>query len=187
MRVTLISDEWRRNGGVAAYLRGLASALAAQPGVARVIFPGLTACDREQSQIYERQCSGPGSMITFYLRDERREAAYRFLDSVRIAHLAVSLGGTESLIEHPRTMTHSDMTTEALDRCGITDSMIRLSVGLESSDDLIKDLVAALEFAESAGGDTRESCRVDEEPLHVLAAIESHDAISRIGREKKCH
>ena len=165
----------------------VASALAAHPGVARVIFPGLTACDLEQSQIYETQCSGPGSMITFYLRDERREAAYRFLDSVRIAHLAVSLGGTESLIEHPRTMTHSDMTTEALDRCGITDSMIRLSVGLESSDDLIKDLVAALEFAENAGGDARESCRVDEGPLHVLAAIESHEAISRIGREKKCH
>ena len=178
---------WLRMARQAEKALKVASALAAHPGVARVIFPGLTACDLEQSQIYERQCSGPGSMITFYLRYESREAAYRFLDSVRIAHLAVSLGGTESLIEHPRTMTHSDMTTEALDRCGITDSMIRLSVGLESSDDLIKDLVAALEFAESAGGDTRESCRVDEEPLHVLAAIESHDAISRIGREKKCH
>ena len=165
----------------------VASALAAHPGVARVIFPGLSVRDSEQTQIYEKQCSGPGSMITFYLRDESREAAYRFLDSVRIAHLAVSLGGTESLIEHPRTMTHSDMTSEALDECEITDSMIRLSVGLESSDDLIKDLVAALETAEGAGRDARASRRVDEEPLYAVPATESHDAISRIGREKKCH
>jgi methionine-gamma-lyase len=111
--------------------------------------------DSEQTKIYEKQCSGPGSMITFLLRDESLETAYKFLDSVRIAHLAVSLGGTESLIEHPRTMTHSDMTEEALDQCGITNSMIRLSVGLESSDDLIKDLVAALDLAERAGSDAR--------------------------------
>lgn len=147
------------------------AALEAHPGVARVIFPGLTECDSKQAEIYDRQCSGPGSMITFYLRDESREATYRFLDAVRIAHLAVSLGGTESLIEHPRTMTHSDMTEEALDACGITDSMIRLSVGLESSDDLIKDLVAALELAAGAGRDTRVSLAFDEEHLHVPAAM----------------
>jgi len=131
----------------------VATALAAHPAVARVIFPGLTGSGSPQAELYGRQCSGSGSMITFYLRDESREAAYRFLDSVRIAHLAVSLGGTESLIEHPRTMTHSDLTAEALDGCGITDSMIRLSVGLESSDDLIRDLMGALECAESAGID----------------------------------
>jgi cystathionine beta-lyase/cystathionine gamma-synthase len=53
-------------------------------------------------------------MITFSLRDGSREAVYKFLDAVKITHLAVSLGGTESLIEHPRTMTHSDMTEQAL-------------------------------------------------------------------------
>ena len=84
-------------------------------------------------------------MITFYLKNGQREAAYRFLNAIRISHLAVSLGGTESLIEHPRTMTHSDMSDEALDRCSITDGMIRLSVGLESADDLIHDLFSALE------------------------------------------
>ena len=86
-------------------------------------------------------------MISFDLKDGTRDAAYRVLDAVRLCHLAVSLGGTESLIEHPRSMTHSDMASEDLDRCGITEAMIRLSVGLESSDDMIDDLVQALEKA----------------------------------------
>lgn len=124
----------------------VASALASHPGVARVIFPGLlTDRDSIQLGVYRKQCLGPGSMITFLLKDESREAAYRFLNAVKISHLAVSLGGTESLIEHPRTMTHSDMSEEALDRCNITNSMIRLSVGLESSDDLVHDLLSALD------------------------------------------
>lgn len=126
----------------------VATALVSHQSVASVIFPGLlTEREEAQSAIYRKQCSGPGSMITFLLKDESREAAYRFLDAVKISHLAVSLGGTESLIEHPRTMTHSDMTEQALDRCGITNSMIRLSVGLESSDDLIQDLVTALDHS----------------------------------------
>ena len=86
-------------------------------------------------------------MISFHLKDGTRDTAYRVLDAVRLCHLAVSLGGTESLIEHPRSMTHSDMASEDLDRCGITEGMIRLSVGLESSDDMIDDLVQALEKA----------------------------------------
>ena len=64
--------------------------------------------------------------------------------SLHVCHLAVSLGGTESLIEHPRSMTHSDMLIEDLDRAGITEGMIRLSVGLESSEDIISDLRSAL-------------------------------------------
>jgi methionine-gamma-lyase len=83
--------------------------------------------------------------MSFYLKDGTRDTAYRFLDTVHLCHLAVSLGGTEALIEHPRSMTHSDMTLEDLDRCHITDAMIRLSVGLESSDDIIQDLLQALD------------------------------------------
>jgi cystathionine beta-lyase/cystathionine gamma-synthase len=64
-----------------------------------------------------------------------------------ISVLAVSLGGTEALIAHPQSMTHSDMTIEDLERCGITEAMIRLSVGLESSDDVIQDLFQALDQA----------------------------------------
>lgn len=124
----------------------VANALAEHPKVERVMFPGLlNESDGATYQTYRRQCSGPGSMITFYLKATDQAAAYRFLNAVRICHLAVSLGGTESLIEHPRTMTHSDMSPDDLDRCGISDSMIRLSVGLESSKDLVKDLYEALE------------------------------------------
>lgn len=85
--------------------------------------------------------------MSFYLKDGTCDMVYRFLDAVHLCHLAVSLGGTEALIEHPRSMTHSDMTIEDLDRCGITDAMIRLSVGLESSDDIIQDLFQALDKA----------------------------------------
>ena len=85
-------------------------------------------------------------MFSFELKDNTREAAYRFLDHLKIFHLAVSLGGTESLIEHPRSMTHSDMSIEHLDRAGITEGMIRVSVGLESSEDLIQDILQALEY-----------------------------------------
>jgi methionine-gamma-lyase len=137
---------WLRMERQAEKATKVASALANHPKVARVVFPGLfTERDGAQYQTYRKQCSGPGSMITFFLKDERREAAYRFLDAVKVSHLAVSLGGTESLIEHPRTMTHSDMTDEALDRCHISDAMVRLSVGLESSGDLIHDLSIALD------------------------------------------
>ena len=136
---------WLRMQRQAEKAEKVASALAGNRKVARVVFPGLLSeTDGAAYRTYRKQCSGPGSMIAFYLKNQRRAAAYRFLNSVTIPHLAVSLGGTESLIEHPRTMTHSDLTEEALDRCGITDAMIRLSVGLESSDDLIRDLATAL-------------------------------------------
>lgn len=101
---------------------------------------------RDQYRIYSQQCRGAGSMFSFELKDNTREAAYRFLDHLKIFHLAVSLGGTESLIEHPRSMTHSDMSIEHLDRAGITEGMIRVSVGLESSEDLIQDILQALDY-----------------------------------------
>jgi methionine-gamma-lyase len=126
----------------------IASALQRHPKVARVRFPGLlTPRDGAAYATYTKQCSGPGAVLSFELQEGSREAAYRVLDAVRLCHLAVSLGGTEALIEHPRSMTHSDMTLEDLERCGITEAMIRLSVGLESSDDVIDDLLQALEQA----------------------------------------
>lgn len=93
---------------------------------------------------YRKQCSGSGSVLSFILAENTREAAYRVLDQVQIAQLAVSLGGTETLIEHPRSMTHSDIPPEDLDRSGISEGLIRLSVGLESSEDVIADLLHAL-------------------------------------------
>jgi methionine-gamma-lyase len=118
--------------------------LVAHPRVARVHFPGLPRTPR-QEEIYRRQCSGPGALISFELAEAGEAEAFRVLDAVRLIKLAVSLGGTESLIEHPATMTHADVPTEAQAAIGITPAMIRLSVGIEHPDDLIADLEAALE------------------------------------------
>lgn len=85
-------------------------------------------------------------MISIIVRPNTRAAAFAVLNGVTIAHLAVSLGSTETLIQHPRSMTHSDMSIEDLDACGVVEGMIRLSIGLESSKDLIKDLCSALDM-----------------------------------------
>lgn len=141
-----IETLWMRMERQAEKALKVAKALDRMPQVERVLYPGLlTKADGDAYRIRQKQCEGNGAMITFYLKDGRRETAFRVLDSVRVCHLAVSLGGTESLIEHPRTMTHSDMTEEDLNLCGISDGMIRLSVGLESSRDLIRDLAEAIE------------------------------------------
>ena len=124
----------------------VAEALAVHPKVARVIFPALLkAKDGAAYATYYKQCSGPGSTMSFVLKQDDWESAQRLLDSLELCHLAVSLGGVETLIEHPRRMTHSDMSEADLDRCGISDGMIRLSVGLEDPSDLIKDLYKGLE------------------------------------------
>jgi methionine-gamma-lyase len=94
--------------------------------------------------VYRRQCVSPGSMISFDV--EGGEAgAFRFLNALRLVKLAVSLGGTESLAEHPATMTHSDISAADQLRTGITPGMVRLSVGVEHYEDVIADLGAALE------------------------------------------
>jgi methionine-gamma-lyase len=90
------------------------------------------------------QLTGPGSMISFEVRGGKPKA-FALLNLVKVCHLAVSLGGTETLIEHPKTMTHSEIDEELMQRCGITDGLIRLSVGLESPADLISDLKQALD------------------------------------------
>ncbi len=140
-----IETLWVRMQRQAEKAMKVAAAVSRWPEVARVNYPGLLGPKQaEQYRIYRKQCLGPGSMFTFELKKGSRERAYQALDRLKIFHLAVSLGGTESLIEHPRSMTHSDMTPEDLDRAGITEGMIRVSVGLESSEDLIADLRLAI-------------------------------------------
>jgi methionine-gamma-lyase len=117
--------------------------LAGHPRIARVRFPGLLE-DAAQQRIYQRQCSGPGALISFELADAGEAEAFRFLNSVRLVKLAVSLGGTESLIEHPATMTHADVPVDEQRAIGITPALVRLSVGIEHPDDLIADLEQAL-------------------------------------------
>jgi methionine-gamma-lyase len=83
-------------------------------------------------------------VVAFELAGAGEEEAFRFLDGVRLIKLAVSLGGTESLIEHPATMTHADVPPDAQLEHGITPALVRLAVGVEHPDDLIRDLDQAL-------------------------------------------
>ncbi len=124
--------------------QAIAEWLAKHPKVERVLYPGLLV-DGPQRAIYDRQCSGAGALISFDLRDGSEAAAFRLLNAVQLIRLAVSLGANESLIEHPATMTHSDIPCEAQREIGITAGMIRLSVGIEHPDDLIRDLAQALD------------------------------------------
>lgn len=118
--------------------------LARHPKVERVHFPGLEMEER-QKEIYDKQCSGPGALLSFELAEDGEEAAFRFLNATRMIKLAVSLGANESLVEHPASMTHSDVPPEERRAIGISDSLIRLAVGIEHPNDLIADLERALE------------------------------------------
>ncbi|OFZ31061.1 MAG: hypothetical protein A2622_00200 [Bdellovibrionales bacterium RIFCSPHIGHO2_01_FULL_40_29] len=140
-----IETLWVRMQRQAEKAAKVAAQISQHPKISDIFYPGLlTPKDANQYEIFKKQCHGAGSMITFNLKKNTRGAAFRFLDSLQICHLAVSLGGTETLIEHPRSMTHSDMTLADLDRAGIGEGMIRLSVGLESSEDLVKDIFQGL-------------------------------------------
>ena len=121
---------------------GLAVArhLDAHPKVRKVFYPGLAT--HPQHELARKQQKGPGAMIAFDLGDEG--AARRFLNQVKICALAESLGGVESLISLPAQMTHASMPKEVRDAVGITDSLVRLSVGIEDVEDIIADLDQAL-------------------------------------------
>jgi cystathionine gamma-lyase len=109
--------------------------------VERVIYPGLAS--HPQHDLARRQMSAFGGMITMFVKGGL-EAARRFLERVEIFALAESLGGVESLIEHPALMTHGSIPAEQREAVGISDSLVRLSAGIEDGDDLIADLEQAL-------------------------------------------
>jgi len=115
----------------------IASWLEAQPQVDRVIYPGLPS--HPQHELAKRQMPGFGGMITFFIKGGV-EAALRFLERCELFALAESLGGVESLIEHPGIVTHASVPPERREQLGINDALIRLSVGIEDGDDLIEDL-----------------------------------------------
>ncbi len=121
----------------------IAESLVGHPAIAAIHYPSLFT-DPEQCRIRDSQCDFPGAIITLELKGGR-DAAFTFLRTLQIAHNAVSLGGVESLACHPRTTTHSELSPEQLDRAGITDGMVRLSVGIENWQDLLMDYRAALE------------------------------------------
>ncbi|HYI41264.1 MAG TPA: cystathionine gamma-synthase family protein [Allosphingosinicella sp.] len=99
--------------------------------------------DSRQADIYRRHCTGAGSTFSLYLKGGERES-FAFLDSLKIAHLAVSLGGTETLASAPAAMTHLSVPDERKQALGITDNLVRISIGVEDPDDLIADFDQAL-------------------------------------------
>lgn len=125
--------------------RLVAEYLQAHPKVDKVHYLGFLS-EEENSQnyaIFKRQLSSAGAMISFEIKGGEKES-FRFLNALKLMKLAVSLGSTESLAEHPSTMTHSDVTPEDKIIYGITDSLVRLSIGVEHHEDLIKDCEDAL-------------------------------------------
>ena len=124
--------------------RVLARLLAEHPRVKRVNYPGLLQEGTTQREIFERQCTGPGSLVSFEL-DGGESEAFRTIDRFEVFRLAVSLGGTESLVEHPMSMTHADVPPAELEALGVTAGLIRISVGLEHLSDLKRDLLHALD------------------------------------------
>lgn len=124
--------------------QAIAEFLEAHPGVERVYYPGLRS--HPQHELAARQMSGFGGMLSFTLKgDESRALA--FANTLKYFSLAESLGGVESLICHPARMTHGSIPKEERERRGLTDRLLRLSVGIEDVEDLIGDLSAALEAA----------------------------------------
>jgi len=125
--------------------RKVATWLAGNPHISCQVLHPEHLAERDRV-IYARQCSGPGSTFSFVVKDDR-SLAFRILNHLQIFKLAVSLGGTESLICHPASTTHSGVPVEARSKSGVTEGLIRLSVGLEHPDDLVRDLDQAFRRA----------------------------------------
>jgi len=123
--------------------QAIAEFLQAHPAVKKVNYPGLPS--HPGYELAKRQMKLPGAMVSFSLKEDSIEAANRVLSGTKLFSLAESLGGVESLIGHPATMTHASIPLEERLKTGVTDSLIRLSVGIEDIEDLIADLDAALQ------------------------------------------
>lgn len=126
--------------------QALAELLSTHPAVTRVYYPGLA--DHPGHALAARQQGGFGAMLSFEL-DAGNDGIEAFLDGLQCFSLAESLGGVESLVAHPASMTHAAMAVEARHAAGIADSLLRLSVGIEAADDLVADVRAALTRADA--------------------------------------
>ncbi|HEU4705315.1 MAG TPA: cystathionine gamma-synthase family protein [Sphingomicrobium sp.] len=113
------------------------------PKVEQVGYLGFLEPGSRQADIYNRHCTGAGSTFSLYLKGGEKES-FAFLDALTIAHLAVSLGGTETLASAPAAMTHLSVPDERKKALGITDNLVRISIGVEDADDLIADFGNAL-------------------------------------------
>lgn len=123
----------------------IAAFLASHPAVEKIYYAGRPGTPRDRA-VFKKQCLGKGAMLSFEL-EGGETAAFAFLNNLHLIKLAVSLGGTESLAEHPYTMTHADVPAAEKEAIGIKKNMVRLSVGVENVDDILHDLSMALEKA----------------------------------------
>ena len=121
----------------------VAAFLDAHPKVEKVHYLGLIDKNSPEYKIYKRQYSGPGAMVSFDIIGGEKQA-FAFLNGLKLIKLAVSLGSTESLAQHPITMTHTGVDPDHARDMGITDKLVRISVGVEDADDIIWDLEQAL-------------------------------------------
>ena len=110
------------------------------PAVQRVHYPGLP--NHPGDQVHQRQASSGGAVLSFELVNQ--EAVYTFAEALKIPIAAVSLGGVESILSYPVTMSHACVPKEEREKQGVTDGLLRLSVGIEDTEDLIADLLQAL-------------------------------------------
>lgn len=120
----------------------IAKYLVSHPKVAEVYYPGLE--NRKNYAIAKKQMKGFGGMVSFKLKDESKSATFKLLKRFKVFTLAESLGGVESLVNHPETMAHASIPIKEREKLGITTNLVRLSVGIEDIDDLIEDLKNAL-------------------------------------------
>jgi len=120
----------------------VAVALAEQSKVTRLIYPGRP--DHPQADIIRKQMKGGSNLVAFEVKGGKA-GAFRFQDALKLVRISNNLGDAKSLITHPATTTHQRLTPEARAELGITDGMVRLSCGLEHSDDLVEDLLNALQ------------------------------------------
>jgi methionine-gamma-lyase len=118
--------------------------LRSHPKVEKVGYLGFLEEGSRQADIFRRHCTGAGSTFSLYLKGGEKEA-FAFLDALQIAHLAVSLGGTETLASAPAAMTHLSVPDDRKEQLGITPNLVRVSIGVEDADDLIADFANALE------------------------------------------
>ena len=122
--------------------KAVAEFLENHPKVGTVYFPGLE--NHLGHKIAKKQMKDFGGMVSFKLKDESKEATFKFLENTKLFTLAESLGGVESLVNHPVTMSHASIPEQERLKIGITDSLVRLSVGIEDIEDLLADLEQAL-------------------------------------------
>lgn len=112
--------------------------------IEKVMYLGLLKESDPSYEVYKRQYNSPGAMISFYIQGGEKEA-FTFLNNLKLVKLAVSLGSTESLAQHPATMTHCAVDSEEKARIGVNEKLVRLSIGVEDADDLINDFEQALD------------------------------------------